>query len=160
MKKIIQVTLVFSFLLTASQALAQDGATTSGPVWRFTYIKIKPGKSADYAKWMREYRTRVLAEQKSSGLIVDYKFFTKPTGDNSTGDWDIAGAVMYRNYAEALDANEERGKKVQEIALRIFGSRENQTKLQTDLRDASSEVVSSRLVREMSYNPVKPVAGK
>jgi hypothetical protein len=43
---------------------------------------------------MREYRTRILADQKSAGLIVDYKFFTKPTGDNSPGDWDIAGAVM------------------------------------------------------------------
>lgn len=140
MKKIIQITLVFSFLLTASQALAQDGATSSGPVWRFTYLKIKPGKGADFAKWMREYRTRILAEQKSVGLIVDYKFFTKPTGDNSTGDWDIAGAVMYRNYADALDANEERGRKMQDIAMKVFGSRENQIKVQTDLRDPSSEV--------------------
>jgi hypothetical protein len=160
MKKIFQITLLLSFLVTASQALAQDAATTSGPVWRVSYIKIKPGKGADYMKWMREYRTRILADQKSAGLIVDYKFFTKPTGDSSPGDWDIAGAVMYRNYADALDANEERGRKVQEIALKVFGSRENQTKVQTEMRDASSEVVSSRLIREVTYNAVKPAAGK
>jgi|SRR5881396_1718137 len=160
MKKIFQITLLFSFLLTASQALGQDGTTTSGPVWRVSYVKIKPGKGADYLKWIREYRTRILAEQKSAGVIVDYKFFTKPTADSSPGDWDIAGAVMYRNYADALDANEERGRKVQEIALKVFGSRENQTKAQSELRDASSEVVSSRLIREVTYNAVKPAAGK
>jgi hypothetical protein len=156
MKKVFQVTVLLSFSLIASQAIAQDPATTAGPVWRITYIKIKPGKGADYTKWMREYRTRILAEQKSAGLILDYKFFTKPTSDNSAGDWDSAGAVMFRNYAEALDANQERGRKVQEIAVKVFGSRENQLKVQTELRDACSEVVSSHLVREVTYNPVKP----
>lgn len=156
MKKIFQITLLLSFSLIASQAMAQDGATTSGPVWRITYIKIKPGKGADYTKWLREFRTRILAEQKSAGLILDYKFFNKPSGDNSPGDWTIAGAVMYRNYAEALDDNAERGRKFQEIGMKVFGSRENQTKMQTELRDASSELVSSHLVREVTYNPVKP----
>ena len=160
MKKISQIMLLFSFSLIASQALAQDRPTTPGPVWRITYIKIKPGKGPVFTKWVREYRSRVLAEQKSAGLILDYKFFTKPTGDNSPGDWNIASAVMFRNYAEALDANEERGRKVQEIALKVFGSSENQTKMQTELRDDSSEVVSSHLVRELTYNPVRPSAGK
>ena len=63
-----------------------------------------------------------LAEQKSAGLILDYKFFTKSTGDDSTADWDISGAVMHRNYAEALGFNDERGRKVREIALKVFGS--------------------------------------
>jgi hypothetical protein len=44
--------------------------------------------------------------------------------------------------------------------LKVFGSRENQTKVQTELRDASSDVVSSRLIREVTYNAVKPAAGK
>ncbi len=159
MKKIFQITLLLSFLLIASQAKAQDGATTIGPVWRVTYIKIKPGKGADYMKWMREYRTRILAEQKSAGLILDYKFFTKPTSDNSPGDWDVAGAVMYRNYAEALDANEERGKKMQEIAMKVFGSVENRNKVWAELRDASNEVVSSHLIREVTYNMAKASPG-
>ena len=69
MKKFFQITLLLSFLVTASQALAQDAASTSGPVWRVSYIKIKPGKGADFMKWMREYRTRILADQKRAGLI-------------------------------------------------------------------------------------------
>jgi hypothetical protein len=159
MKKLIQITLLVSFALIASPAFAQDNAATNGPVWRVTYIKLKPGKLADHTKWMREYRTRVLAEHKSAGLIIDYKFFTQPTGDNSPGNWHIAEAVLYRNYGEALDAvNEERSKKAQEIRLKVFGSAEHQRKVWAELRDPSSEVVATRVVREFSYNPVKPAA--
>lgn len=160
MKKIVLSTLLLSFLLIAfaSTALAQDQPTTNGPVWRITYTKTKPGKNADYLKWMREYRLRVLAEQKSAGLIVDYKFFSKPTADNTPTDWDFASAVLYSNYADALDDNADRTKKFRDIAIKVFGSLENQTKLQTELRNASSDFVSSELVRELSFNPIKPAA--
>jgi hypothetical protein len=87
---------------------------------------------------------------------LDKKLIKKTTKEKNAGEWDSAGAVMFRNYAEALDANQERGRKVQEIAVKVFGSRENQLKVQTELRDACSEVVSSHLVREVTYNPVKP----
>lgn len=156
MKKLIQITLLICFSLIASHAMAQDTTTTNGPVWQIQYIKIKTGKTADFTKWMREYRTRVLTEQKKAGLILDYKFFTKPSFDNAPGDWSIAGAVLYRNYAEALDAaNEERGKKFLEIRDKVFGSAENQRKVFTELRDPSSELASVRLIRELIYNPVK-----
>lgn len=160
MKRILQITLLLGFSLIASQAMAQGGGpnqnTTPGPVWRITYVKIKTGKGADYTKWMREYRTRILAEQKSAGLILDYKFFNKATSDNSPGDWDQAEAVMYRNYGEALDSSAERGPKLAAIRGKVFGSPENAAKVQTELRNASSELVSSHLVREFSYIPVKP----
>ena len=158
MKRIVQVSLLFSFLLIASPALAQDQATSNGPVWRITYVKIKTGKNADYMKWMQEFRIRVLAEQKSAGLILDYKFFSKPAGDNSPDDWDMASAVMYRSYADALDDNAERSKKFREIAIKVFGSLDNQTKMQTELRNASSTFVASHLVRELTINPIKSTA--
>lgn len=156
MKKLIQITLLICFLLIATQAMAQDAATSSGPVWRIGYVKIKTGKQADHTKWMREYRTRVLAEQKKAGLILDYKFFTKPTGDNSPDDWSIAEAVMYRNYAEALDApNAENAKKGQEIMTKVFGSTENRNKIWAELRDPSRDIVRTSIIRELIFNPVK-----
>ncbi len=156
MKKIIQITVLISFSLIASQAFAQNNATTNGPVWRVAYIKIKTGKGADFTKWMREYRTRVLTEWKSTGVILDYRLFTKPTSDNSSGDWSIAEAVLYRNYGETLDApNEERTKKMQEITTKVFGSVENRNKVWAELRDPSSELVATRIFRELIYNPVK-----
>lgn len=156
MKRILQIALLVSFSLIATQTMAQDAATSSGPVWRIGYVKIKTGKQADHTKWMREYRTRVLAEQKKAGLILDYKFFTKPIGDNSPDDWSIAEAVMYRNYAEALDApNAENLKKGQEIAIKVFGSVENQRKVWAELRDPSRDVVRTSIIRELIFNPVK-----
>ena len=104
MKRIIQITLLLAFSLLISQAMAQTSTSTAGPVWRVTNYKTKPGKWADYNKWLREYRARILAEMKRAGLILDYKFYTKPVGNNSPGDWDISESVCYRNYAEALDA--------------------------------------------------------
>lgn len=159
MKKLIQIVLLIGFSLIATQTLAQDAAVTGGPVWRIQYVKIKPGKTADYMKWLREYRVRVLIEQKSAGLILDYKFFTKPTSDNSAEDWDIAGAVLYRNYAEALDGNPEMAKKMPEIVQKVFGSGENQRKVWAELRDPSSEVVASRIFRELVVTPAKPASG-
>ncbi|MEK7830511.1 MAG: hypothetical protein AAB401_05455 [Acidobacteriota bacterium] len=158
MKKLIQITLLICFSLIATQAMAQDPATSSGPVWRITYLKTKPGKQADHIKWLREYRSRVLADDKSAGLILDYKYFTKPTDDGSPSDWDIAEAVMYRNYAEALDAaTGERLKKFQEVraANKVFGSAENRTKVWAELRDPSRDVVRTSIIRELIFNPVK-----
>jgi hypothetical protein len=157
MKKSLQISLalLIAFSLIASQALAQS-PVTPGPVWVVQYLKIKPGKSADFVKWMTEYRSRVMLETKKAELIVDYKVFTKPTGDNSSGDWDVAEAVIYRNYAEALDtASEETRKKQQEIQIKVFGSVENGNKVRAELRDPSREVVASRLMNEMTLNPVK-----
>ena len=74
---------------------------------------------------------------------------------------DIAEAVLYRNYAEALDApSEERLKQLRGLPLmtKVFGSAENRTKVWAELRDASREIVSSRLVRELIFNPIKPAS--
>lgn len=156
MKKLMPIPLLVVFLLLAMPAaMTQDAGTSNGPVWRINYIKIKPGKNADYMKWQREYLIPLLAEQKKAGLILDYKTFTKPTGDNSPGDWNMAGATLYRNYAEALDESPERTKKMREISLKIFGSEENLRKLQAELRDPNRDVVASHLVRELIITPAK-----
>lgn len=156
MKKLMQIPLLVVFLLlTMPAAMTQDAGTSNGPVWVIQYVKIKPGKNADYMKFLREYRIPMLAEQKKAGLILDYKTFTKPTGDSAPGDWNMAAAMLFRNYAEALDTSEERTKKTQEIALKILGSRENQLKVQAELRDASREVVATHLVRELIITPAK-----
>lgn len=155
MKKLMQITLLVVFTMLATPAMTQDTGTTNGPVWRINYVKIKPGKNAEYMKWIREYLTPLLAEQKKAGLILDYKTFTKPTSDNSPGDWNHAGATLYRNYAEALDESPERAKKMREISLKIFGSEENMRKLQAELRDPNRDVVASHLVRELIINPAK-----
>ena len=73
-------------------------ANTNGPVWRITYFKIKPGKGAEYVKFLREHAGPIFAEQKKQGLILDFKYFSQPTSD-SPNDWDIAQIVVFSNYA-------------------------------------------------------------
>ncbi len=122
-------------------------------MWRISYLKTKPGKGADHQKWLREYRIRILNEWKRQGLIMDYKFFSQPTFDGPN-DWDTMEAVQYKNYNDLLDYNAARSKKIDEIGQKIFGSVENRNKVWAELRDASREVIASRIIREMLIKPM------
>jgi len=137
----------------AQTPTATPNPTSPGPVWRVTYYATKPGKNADYTKFRREHTQLILDEVKKQGLILDYKWFTKPTTEGAN-DWDLALALMFRNYAEALDFNEERANKLNEITLKHYGTAEARTKAGDSQRDLR-EVVSSHLVREEILNPIK-----
>jgi hypothetical protein len=141
------------FVGAKAQTQPQERIFTEGPVWRINYYKIKPGKTTDHQKWLREYRLRILDEQKRAGLIMDYKFFTQPAFD-SPNDWDLMEAIQYKNYAELLDYSEDRSKKGQEGSLKVFGTVENRTKIWAELRDASRDLVASQIVREMFIKPM------
>lgn len=130
-----------------------DPPTTAGPVWRITYFKIKPGKGMEYLRFLREHTKPILDEQKKQGLILDYKYFNQPTSD-SPNDWDVAQLLVFRNYAEALDFNAERGAKFNEITLKHYGTAEARTKANDGLRDLR-DVLSSHLAREQILNPIK-----
>ena len=133
-------------------AVPQGRPFTDGPVWRINYLRTKPGKNADHMRWLREYRRRILDGQKAEGLILDYKYFVKPTSDGPN-DWDIAEAVLYKNYGDHLDFSEERSSKAAAVGMKVFGSDENRLKLWAELRDASREVVSSQVMRELTLRP-------
>ena len=128
-------------------------ATTPGQVCRVTHFNTKPGKGADFTKFRRENTKPILDEQKKQGLILSYTFYTKPVFDGPT-DWDLLVVVCYKNYADAIDFNAERGEKFNQIGLKHYGSEEARTKAgntQNDLRD----VHSSFLIREQILNPIK-----
>lgn len=155
MKRIYLIALLLSLCFVGAQAQtqSQERIFTEGPVWRINYYKIKPGKTTDHQKWLREYRMRILDEQKRAGLIMDYKFFTQPAFD-SPNDWDVMEAVQYKNYSDLLDYSADRSKNGDDIGMKVFGSAENRTKIWAELRDASRDVIASRIVREMQIKPM------
>ena len=155
MKKLYLIAMLLCLCAIGAQAQAQtqDRPFTDGQVWRVTYFKIKPGKGMEYFKFLREHTKPILDEQKKQGLIVDYKYFSQPTNDGPT-DWDVAQILMFRNYAEALDYNEERSKKFNEIGLKHYGTAEARTKANDGLRDLR-DFLSTHLVREQMLNPIK-----
>lgn len=153
MKK--NLAIIFALVIwLAASAAAQERTVTEGAVWQLNYMKIKPGKGAEFIKWSREYRVPMLEEWKRRGVILDYKFFTQPTRE-SPNDWDVMEALLVKNYRELLDFDEAKSKEVEEIGRKIFGSAENRTKVFAELRDASREMVASRIVREMLFTPLK-----
>ena len=155
MKRFYLIALLLGLCIVSAQAQTQpqERIFTEGPVWRINYYKIKQGKADDHQKWLREYRLRILDEQKRAGLIMDYKFFTQPAFD-SPNDWDLMEAIQYKNYNDLLDYSADRSKKGDEVSLKVFGTVENRTKIWAELRDASRDLVASRIVREMLIKPM------
>lgn len=137
---------------TAQTTTPPPPATTAGNVWRITYIDIAPGKSDEYMTFLRTHIRPILDEQKKQGLILDYKFFSKPVTDGP-GDWDVAQVTVYRSYAEAIDFNAERSAKFNAISIGHYGSVEERTKA-ADLQNGLRTVVSSQLAREQILNPM------
>jgi hypothetical protein len=129
-----------------------DPPTTAGNVWRVTYIKVKPGKTTDYLNFLRTHTRVILDEQKKQGLILDYKYFSQP-GTDGPDDWDIAQLIVYRNYADAIDFNADRGAKFNAITLAHYGSVDARTKA-GDLQNELRTVLSSKLAREQILNPM------
>lgn len=147
MRKIFLVTLFLCYCLLSTPVQAQDNSTP-GTVWRVTLYKVKPGKMNEVQMDMRQHLRPVYEEYKKQGLILDYKLYTNSTADSS-GDWNIALAVGYKNWA-ALD---DLAKKTDPITLKHYGTREKRQEA-ADKRNQLQEVVSSRLMREITLNPL------
>jgi hypothetical protein len=144
MRRTLLALFVFAALLGVAPAFAQNPNYDVGPVWRVTYVSVKPGMGDAFWKDFRDHIKPVLEEEKKAGLISDYKTFTNVTL-NSPGDWDVALAIMYPNWA-ALDQIDA---KAATIIAKHYGSREaalEAARKRTELR----EVIESHLAREVT----------
>ena len=143
---------IFAIAAHAQTTTPPPPATTAGPVSRVTYFEAKPGKGTEFMNFLRTHSKPILDEQKKQGLIVSYGYFSQAV-TNGPGDWTVGVVVTYANYADAIDFNAERGAKFDAISIGHYGSVEARTKagdLQTELRT----IVSSKLVRAMTLNPM------
>ena len=150
------VTLFFACLFAigvqAQTPTATPPATTPGNVSRVTYFDVLPGKGDEFTTFLRTNSQPILDEQVKQGLIVSYGYFTKPTTDGP-GDWDMGLVVTYKNYADAIDFNAERGAKFGAISLKHYGTAEARTKA-NDSQNGLRTVTSSVLVRGLTLNPM------
>lgn len=144
---------IFAIGAQAQTTTPPPPASTAGNVWRITYFDVKPGKTTDYMNFLRTHTKPILDEQKKQGLIVDYKFFSQPSSDGPN-DWDAALVVIYRNYADAIDSNPQRGAKFDAISIRHYGSVEARTRA-GDTQNELRTVMASKLAREQILNPMK-----
>lgn len=141
-----KVALLFVFavcIFVAAPAFAQSPNYDVGPVWRITYVNIKPGMGDAFWKDFRENIKPLFDTYKKEGWITDYKAFLNDTMEHP-GDWDVAIAVLYPNYAafDQLDA------KAATVVTKHYGSREammEAAKKRTEFR----EIVASHVGREV-----------
>ncbi len=143
MRKIVPVVVLLVALLSSPLGWAQNPNYDVGPVWRVTYMHLKPGMGDAFWSDFRQHIKPVLEEQKKQGLISDYKTFTNPV-TNQPNDWDVAFGVLYSNWA-ALDQIDA---KAASVVVKHYGSREaafEAARKRADLRD----VVASHLAREV-----------
>ena len=156
MKKTI-MTFLFASLFAigahAQTAPATTPATTAGNVSRVTYFDVLPGKNNEFTTFLRTHTKPILDEQVKQGLIISYSYFTKP-GTEGPGDWDIGSIVTYKNYADAIDFNAERGAKFNAIGLAHYGGSEDARTKANESLNGMRTVVSSYVVRGMTLNPM------
>lgn len=131
-------------ILVVAPAFAQSPNYDVGPVWRVTYMNIKPGMGDAFWKDFRENIKPLLETYKKEGWITDYKAFLNDTTEHP-GDWDVAIAVLYPNYAafDQLDA------KAGTVVTKHYGSREAMMEAGKK-RSEFREVVASHLAREVT----------
>ena len=118
MRKLSAAVLFLGLLAVAVPTLSQEHYA-DGPIWRVNYLAVKPGKFNDSLKDLREHNNKIWAEAKQQGLILDYKVYLNATS-NSPDDWDIATAVLYKNWG-ALDGLQA---KTEAITLKHYGTTE------------------------------------
>ena len=143
MRKTIAVVFLVAVLST-SLGFAQNPNYDVGPVWRVTYMHLKPGMGDVFWNDFRQNIKPVLDEQKKQGLISDYKAFINPTA-NQPNDWDVALATLYPSWGslDQIDA------KAATIVVKHYGSREaafEAARKRSEIRD----VIASHLAREVT----------
>ncbi len=143
---------LFAIGTQAQTPTATPPATTPGPVSRVIYYDVLPGQNEALTRFIRTNQMPILEEQKKQGLILNYGFFGKPTTDGP-GDWDLGLVITWASYADAIDANPERGAKLNAITLKHYGTAEARTKANESTM-AMRTVVSNMLVRAVTFNPM------
>jgi hypothetical protein len=143
MKRLPVLLAILCLLGLAAPAAAQEHYT-EGPVWRVNYLNVKPGKFQETLKDLRANFSKVGAQAKAQGLILDYKVFLNAT---STGpdDWDIATATLYKGYG-AIDGL---AGKMDPITLKHYGNAEARTQAgakRVDLWTTVSSVLGREIV--------------
>jgi hypothetical protein len=134
--------LAVACLLLAPAVLAQEHYS-EGPVWRVELVRVKPNSMDQYLTSLQQSSKPLLEEEKSEGLIVDYKFFLKETKNNPQ-DWDVCLAIEYKNHAalDGIDAKEEAAER------KILGGKEKAQEVGVS-RSEYRELVSDELMEEI-----------
>jgi len=143
-KHVLRLCLIVMLLAVSAPLFAQNPHYNVGPVWRVSYVHIKPGMSDQYWNDVSHNFKPLYDEYKKQGWIVDYKFYTNPVAEHPD-DWDIAIAIEYKNWATLDDMAE----KATSIVEKHYGSHEAMVDAGKKRAELST-LVRSSLAREVT----------
>ena len=139
--------LVFSVVLyvgsTSTQKIAaQEIPYADGPVWTFTFIRVKPGMLNTYLRDIAPQRKALVDEAKTQGLILSSRILY---GDSmGKDDWDLVILTEYKNWA-AFDGLSE---KFNTLLNKVIGS--EQARIQwTTKRTEVRDIIGSKTMQEL-----------
>lgn len=127
--------LVFALSAQSQQYYSYNGVT------RVVKVRILPGKTADFYKYLGNLN-KVLAAEQSAGLVQSYEF-AHSVNYEGPDKYDVAIVINYKDLA-SLDTLAE---KADPIVTKVFGSPEARAASLGKLFNDSAEEVSSELVR-------------
>jgi hypothetical protein len=141
MRALLRFLCVFALVGISTSAFSQQYFTNTG-VTRVVKYRIKPGKTADFYKWLSN-APKILGAEKDAGLIEGFHFLhsTEFIGQDK---YDVALVINYKNMA-ALD---DLSVKAEPVVAKAWGSPEARAAA-NKLADESMEVVSAELIRNI-----------
>lgn len=141
MRAFLRVLCVFALVSVSSAAFSQQYYSYTG-VTRVVKYRIKPGKSAEFYKWLSN-APKILGAEQQAGLIEGFHLLhsTEFIGPDK---YDVALVITYKNMA-ALD---ESGAKADPVVAKAWGSPEARAAA-GKLAEESMEVVSAELIRNI-----------
>jgi len=132
-----------ALVLTAAPlcGLAQQNYTDVS-VYRVVKLRILPGKTKEFYQAFA-YAPKVFEAEKAAGLLLDYQIFHSVNYEGPD-KWDVMYVIHIKNMA-VLDTF---GDQAAPIIAKVYGSPEKRAEV-AKMRDETSEVVSSELVRDI-----------
>lgn len=116
---------------------------TEGAVTVVTAVKVLPGQSDAYTKYLRNNWKPMLEAQKKEGIVLDYS--VQATTARTPNDPDLYLVVTYPNMA-SFDGLSD---KVEPIALKVTGMDRDQANKGRVDREAMRTILGSEMMREM-----------
>jgi hypothetical protein len=138
------LSLALTLLALGPTLVAQNPNYNNGPVWRVTYVDVKPGMADAFWTDIRQNSKPIYDEFKKQGWIVDYKFYTNPVAAHPD-DWSVAIAIEYKNWS-TLD---EMAEKAAAVSEKHYGSRQAMMDA-AKKRNEIAPTLSSSLAREVT----------
>jgi hypothetical protein len=126
--------------------MAQNYTNTS--VTRVVRLRILPGKTDEFYKSFA-WAPKIWEAEKAAGIILGYEIFHSVNYEG-TDKYDIVYVIHFKNMA-VLDTNQDLARPV---VAKVYGTPEKQAEVNR-MREDSTEMVSSELVRGIQLTPMK-----